>query len=194
MFSDPYIEAKAAHSAAYFLKKAGGSLELLKLMKLMYLAERRCYAQYGRPMIGDRPMADRHGPVLDGVYRAAADENHRDGHAGPTWRSLILPRDGNDIVLRDPDPTLKKLSRADRLLMDEVWEEHKDKTSSQLRKWTHLHCPEYDELSFTEWDPRKPIELDHLLMGIGFSGEEVAQLMESLAQQEHVDAQLRRAA
>ncbi len=35
-----FNERKAAQAAAYLLHKAGGKLPLLKLMKLMYLAER----------------------------------------------------------------------------------------------------------------------------------------------------------
>ena len=190
MFRDPYSEAKAAHAAAYLLKKAGGTLELLKLMKLMYLTERGFYARYGRPMIGDEPYADRHGPVLESVYRAAADAND----AGPTWNALIMPRDGNDLDLKDADAPLKKLSHADRNLLDEVWAEHGHRSGSALRKWTHKHCGEYDELSFTDWDPRRPIALSRLLSEVGFSPEEVEQITEQKMAHERLDALLLRAA
>lgn len=186
MFKDTFSEAKAAHAAAYLLKKAGGSLELLKLMKLMYLAERGFYERYGRPMIGDQPMADRHGPVLDSVYRAAADV--RD--AGPTWQQLICPRQDNDIDLKDNAVQLKKLSQADRNVLDAVWEEHGHKTGSQLRKWTHRNCKEYDELSFTQWDPRRRIELTRLLTEVGYSSEEASLLVAEQAASEHFDQQL----
>lgn len=138
-------------------------------MKLMYIAERGFYARYGRPMIGDEPMADRHGPVLESVYRAAADVHD----AGATWRQLICPRQDNDIDLRDLEAPLNKLSQADRKILDQVWDEHGTKTGSQLRKWTHKYCKEYDELSFTEWAPRKPIELHRLLAEVGFSPDEI---------------------
>lgn len=165
-------------------------MELLKLMKLIYLAERSCYVKHGRAMIGDEPMADRHGPVLESVYRAASDEKS----AGRTWQTLICPRDGNDIVLRDPNASLKKLSDADRALMDEVWETHKDKTSSDIRNWSHDHCPEYDELSFTTYAPRKPIDMRRALVAEGYTAEEASQLMADVAEQNYVDQQLLKAA
>lgn len=189
MFSDPLSEAKAAHAAAYFLQKAGGTLELLKLMKLMYLSERASYATYGRPMIGDEPYADRHGPVLESVYRSANGES-----VGPTWKALISPRDGNDIDLRERDVPLKKLSSADRIVLDEVWNEHGHKSGSQLRKWTHRHCAEYDELSFTDWDPRRPIDMQRLLTVIGFSAEECADIISQKELNERLDKSLLQAA
>jgi hypothetical protein len=36
--------------AAYFLNRAGGSMEHVKLMKLMYLADRECMNQYWFPI------------------------------------------------------------------------------------------------------------------------------------------------
>ena len=45
-----FDEKKAAQAAAYFLLRAGGRLEVLKLMKLLYLAERRSFEKYGEPM------------------------------------------------------------------------------------------------------------------------------------------------
>lgn len=188
MFNTPSSEAKAAHAAAYLLKKAGGSLELLKLMKLMYLAERSFYERYARPMIGDVPMADRHGPVLDSVYRAAAGVAPND--VGPTWSQLICPRQDNDIDLKDGSVQLKKLSQADRNVLDAIWKEHGQKTGSQLRKWTHRYCEEYDALSFAEWAPRRPIQLQRLLTAVGFSAEEAEGVIAEQRSFEHLDRQL----
>lgn len=185
MFKNRYSEAKAAHAAAYFLKLGNGSLELLKLMKLMYLAERSFYARYSRAMIGDEPYADRHGPVLDSVYRAASDYSND----YPTWRELICERQGNDIDLKDRSVALLKLSQADRKVLDAVWDEHGHRTGSQLRKYTHRFCPEYDELSFTLWSPRRPINMTRLLTSVGMSEAEAAavivekQISEKLEQQ-----------
>lgn len=192
MFIDPYSEAKAAHVAAYFLKKAGGSTELLKLMKLMYLAERESYSRFGEPLIGDEPYADRHGPVLDSVYKSASDQNA----AGPTWKALILSRDGNsnNIKLKIPEPKLTKLSHADRNILEFIWLEFGGKTASALRKWTHKYCSEYSELSFEKWDPRAPIDLNRLLTAVGFSTAQANERVVGLAAQQEVSYQLLKAA
>jgi len=42
-----FQEPKAAQAAAFMLYRANGKLEVLKLMKLMYLAERESFARFG---------------------------------------------------------------------------------------------------------------------------------------------------
>ena len=59
-----YSERKAAQVAAWFLREAGGRLSHLKLIKLMYLADRQAMADTGYPITFDRVVAMPHGPVL----------------------------------------------------------------------------------------------------------------------------------
>src|SRR6266487_2727273 len=59
-----FNEKKAAQVAAFFLHRARGELEILKLMKLMYLAERASYKKFGEPLIGDKLVSMDNGPVL----------------------------------------------------------------------------------------------------------------------------------
>lgn len=63
-----FSERKAAEAAAFLLLKGGGGLELLKLMKLMYLAERESFKKYGESITGDAFVSMQHGPVLSGTY------------------------------------------------------------------------------------------------------------------------------
>ena len=46
-------EEKAAQAAALFLLKAGGPMPHLKLMKLLYIADRESYRRRGSPITGD---------------------------------------------------------------------------------------------------------------------------------------------
>ena len=39
-----------------------------RILKLLYLAEKECLAQRGRPLLGDEIFAMQHGPVLSAVY------------------------------------------------------------------------------------------------------------------------------
>lgn len=59
-----YREDKATQTAARLLSHAGGRLPVLKLMKLLYLAERRAIVEYGRPMVFDSYCSMPHGPVM----------------------------------------------------------------------------------------------------------------------------------
>ena len=59
-----YSDEKIGQIAGYFLTKSAGRMPHLKLMKLMYLADREALRQYGRPMTFDNFVALPHGPVL----------------------------------------------------------------------------------------------------------------------------------
>ena len=63
-----FDEKVAANMAAAFLFLAGGELYFLKLMKLMYLAERKSYQLYAEPIVGDRMVSMNYGPVLSNTY------------------------------------------------------------------------------------------------------------------------------
>ena len=68
MLKNLFNEKKAAQAAAYFLFRAATPLSVLKLTKLLYLAERRSFERFGEPMIGENPVSMPHGPVLSTTY------------------------------------------------------------------------------------------------------------------------------
>ena len=57
-------ERKITQVAAYILNKAGGEMHPIKLMSLMYLADRESYDKYGFSITGDDAIATIHGPAL----------------------------------------------------------------------------------------------------------------------------------
>ena len=49
-----YKERKAAQTAAFFALRSGGSINILKLAKLLYLAERESMEKFDEPLFYDR--------------------------------------------------------------------------------------------------------------------------------------------
>lgn len=58
-----YDVTKAAQVIAFFALKQGGSINVLKVTKLAYLAERECMARYDEPMFYDELASLPEGPV-----------------------------------------------------------------------------------------------------------------------------------
>jgi len=58
---------KATQAINYLTKKEGGQIDKLKLMKLIYFADRYHLRRYGRPMFNDTYFAMRLGPVGSSV-------------------------------------------------------------------------------------------------------------------------------
>ncbi|MFM2383700.1 MAG: hypothetical protein RIQ72_272 [Candidatus Parcubacteria bacterium] len=58
---------KATQAINFFIKKEGGQIDKLKLIKLIYFADRYHLRNYGRPIINDTYFAMPKGPVASSV-------------------------------------------------------------------------------------------------------------------------------
>lgn len=173
---------RAAQAAALFLLKAGGTMPRVKLMKLLYLADRESYRVHGAPITRDRMVSTPQGPVLSGVYdlmtgkRAAAD-----------WLAYVGPLRDKTLELAPgvtEETPMGSLSKANRSVIDDVWRRLGGAGSKEIAKATH---------AFGEWeDPRgssKPIERYALLTkGLGMASEEVQALVEEEEDEDRLDA------
>lgn len=186
MIKNLFNEKKAAQAAAFFLFQARQPMSVLKLMKLLYLAERRSFERHGSPMIGDRLVSMPHGPVLSVTY------NHMSGELESTeggWDSWIADRAGHDLDLRDraalKDPAdLLELSDADVEILAEVWGQFGRMSQWELRDWTHDNCPEWK-------DPEGsmiPMRLEDLFAALKYSPEQTREAMERLEGESAVTA------
>ena len=185
-----FDERKAAESAAFLLFKAGGRLPLIKLVKLMYLAERLSLKRYGEPLTGDHLVAMPHGPVLSMTY------DHING-ALPSvdggWETWISDRAGHVVALRDeskirsPELDLLRLSDSDLEVLGEVWCEFGHWDRWALVKYTHSDaCPEWEDPDGSS----RPILYETLFSKLGYSDEQAALLVERFAVQRALNASM----
>lgn len=58
-----YEKDRAYNATLWLLHQHGGMLNRLKLIKLVFLADLEHLAKYGRPIVGGRYVAMKHGPV-----------------------------------------------------------------------------------------------------------------------------------
>ena len=62
-----FRQAKTTQLACQFLRLAGGRMSYMKLIKLLYLVDRRSLLARGVPVTYDRYVSMRHGPFLSGT-------------------------------------------------------------------------------------------------------------------------------
>ncbi|WP_133510573.1 Panacea domain-containing protein [Candidatus Thiosymbion oneisti] len=139
-----FNERKAAQMAAYLLHKRGGTMSHLKLMKLLYLADREAMDRYGAPISGDLLVAMPHGPALSNTL------NHMDGDVESSpggWTDWISDQADYELRLRNPvsPEDLDELSEAELDVLDAVWEQFGSMGRWVLRDYTHTHCPEWED-------------------------------------------------
>jgi uncharacterized phage-associated protein len=63
-----YERDKAKHAVLWLLHRHGGSLDKMKLLKLVFFADREHLAEHARPIVGGTYVAMPHGPVPSELY------------------------------------------------------------------------------------------------------------------------------
>jgi uncharacterized phage-associated protein len=179
-----FNEIKAAQVAAFFLFKGGRRLPVLKLMKLMYLAERASLKKYGETITGDTLVSMRHGPVLSNTYDYISDqcESAPDG-----WSAWVNDRENHELALAkeftDAKQALLELSDADIEILEEIWDGYGHYGKFQLRDLTHKICPEWENPGFSS----SPIPYSRVLSYLGYSHEKALELEARIFEQRQVE-------
>lgn len=130
---------KAIQAVAALLRHADPSGlrdNYTRVLKLLYLAERECLAQRGRPLLGDEVVAMPHGPVLSAVYDLILNR-HFDSS---DWNTFIGHERFDIYVITDPDND--ELSPFEIKLLEQIADAHIGEDQWQLIELCHA-LPEW---------------------------------------------------
>lgn len=143
-----FNEIKVAQMAAYLLQKRGGRMAYIKLMKLLYLADREYMILYGNSMSGDQAVSMKNGPVLSQTYDLLKGGAPEDASA---WDEWISGESNYEVSIKKPvhgfdvEDVYDELSRANCRVLDRVFAEYGHYTRFQLCDLTHQICPEWQD-------------------------------------------------
>ena len=134
---------KIAQMAAFFTSQEGGDIYVLKLMKLLYLADRESIDRYGVPISYDRMISMDHGPVLSSALNLT--NGFLTGPAAEQWDAWISDRADHRVsLLRDATRgNLDHLSDADIEVLEVVWDNFGQMTRYEIRDYTHRELGEW---------------------------------------------------
>ncbi|MAC48205.1 MAG: hypothetical protein CMI12_15360 [Oceanospirillum sp.] len=178
-----FTERKAAQIAAFFLLKRGGRMSHLKLMKLMYLADREAMRDYGFPISDDCAVSMPHGPVLSRTLECI------DGNVEPVaggWESWITDKANHEVALSHQVTSiddLDEISPAEISVMEKVWQEFGHMTRWQIRDYTHDQCPEWQDPNGSS----RPISDQDIFRAVGYDTATAKNLSASLQEQRKLD-------
>ena len=175
----------AGQMAAWFLNKEGGRMAHLKLMKLLYLAERTSIQENCYPILGDKLVSMDHGPVLSVTL------NYMQGYKTPGngWDKWVSPKENHEVSLakRYNADDLGLLSEAVLKVLENVWERFGHMDQWEIRDYTHKHCPEWKDPNGSS----NQITYESLLTALGYGEKEATKTaLEFRAQQEIAKALL----
>ncbi len=164
--------------SAFFAEREGGEIEILKLMKLLYLTERESFRRRGRSITNDEMYSLPHGPILSKAYDLARHKaNPREQHE---WNKWFAERASGDVNVKLRCPVsmdeLDYFSQRDEEMVNNIWNQFGKMSAWQLRNYTHEHCKEWI-------DPHgscKRIEEIDVLRAVGVEEEEALGLAEAI--------------
>jgi uncharacterized phage-associated protein len=144
----PETSYKKATQALNFLarKKDGNTINKMKAIKLIYLADRLHLRKYGRPVTGDIYWAMKLGPVGSKTKRAA--ELDLPENILSYTKKYIKPTDDKKhslISIKEPD--LNVFSKTDIECLEKVYDTFSDRDQFELAELTHKYpeWPKYEK-------------------------------------------------
>lgn len=171
-----YDPLKAAQIIAYFAMQEGNAINVLKAVKLVYLADRESLKRRGHPIQDEARVSMPYGPVNSTTLNYLNGAFRNDGG----WSEVLRDRDDNNVGLANPNLTEKSLdclSDGDLRILGDIWAEFGKMDGFDLADWTHNHIAEWQ-------DPKgssTPIPLDRIMTAVGLENPiERARELESL--------------
>ncbi len=128
----------------FFARKEGGSINKMKAIKLIWLADRAHLRKYGRPITNDRYYAMQYGPVpsntkdlceCDNIFLGEAEKKERDKYINPHHNNIKY--DSLNEVNDD------FFSETDLEILDEIYE--------VFGKYEHYYLADNISHIFPEW-------------------------------------------
>jgi hypothetical protein len=141
----PFNEVKTTQAASRFLELAGGKLNYMVLIKLLYLLDRASLLKWGRTVTFDEYYSMKHGPVLSEVLSLITEmtppfeRGYWAEHisAPSDWSVTLRTKAGDDA-----------LSESEDELIQSVFEEHWRYFAEDpfvFVKFLHDNLPEWTE-------------------------------------------------
>ncbi len=143
---------KATQAAAVLLRYENGKMEHMRLLKLLYIADREAIREVGSPISLSKSVAMEHGPLSSDVYDLINGVRTDEGQ----WSNFIR-KHGINLELMD-DPGRGKLSAYEIDKLNEVSQRYEHLPSWELAEETH---------NFPEWEKNKPPKGSSRLIPLG---------------------------
>lgn len=155
-------------------------MKYLKLIKLLYLADREDLSRWGRPITTDNYVSMDNGPVLSQILKRI-DDGAAPGE--PTfWTEHIVPCGDWDVMLT-ADPSDGQLSKAEDRILDEIFGQYGHRNRWDIVNYVHT-LPEWQDPAGSAI----PIAYRDILKALNKSDEEIGAIEAELEQLDQIEA------
>jgi uncharacterized phage-associated protein len=150
---------KSTQSLNYFALQAGGSINKLKALKLLFFADRYHLRKYGRPVSECVYFAMKHGPVASEAKNVAEENRGLSDAALNYSRKFVRKEDDYEYsTVAEVDDSV--LSDSDREALNFAWRNFGSFGKYTLRTITH-HYPEWKKHE-RQLKDKKSVPMDYV--------------------------------
>jgi uncharacterized phage-associated protein len=177
-----FNQRKVAQMAAHLLDRGRGRMNYLKLMKLLYLADRESMKRHGEPISGDRYVSMDHGPVLSQTFNLIKGAVKFQEHG---WSHWIVDNADYDVSLKHKVSrgALDELSEADVDVLNDTYAKFGRMSAWDLVEYTHRYCREWENPNGSSI----PIPYTAIFKALGRSPAEAKKLAARLEHENRID-------
>lgn len=180
MIEFKFNEEKTTQAALLFLEKNNKSMNYMKLIKLLYLADRYALIHWERPLTGDNYVSMPLGPVVSQTYDMIKSKHY------PYWSKHITYPSHYEVQIKEGLPELGKLSKAETELIDNLSTEHKNRNQYELKDYCHDECGEWEEIE----SGSKPIHIETILKEGNKTDEDIKRIKHEVTSLNYVNEML----
>ena len=178
-----FKERKATQVAALLIKHNGGqSIDKYKLLKLIYLVDRKALELWGHSVTYDTPENFPYDPIGPGPTPSHTYDlidppkrNLKETSSTSSYWSQFFSNYGGTVSLPSLFPGVGDLSPAEIGLIHEIFEEFGHKTFGELKEYLQA-LPEYKDIEGSSG----PIKWETLLQAVGWTGEDLEEVKKDL--------------
>jgi len=172
---------KATEASALLLKLNGGSMDKMKLIKLLYFADRKAFEKWERPITNDIYYSMKGGQVLSGVLDLINNNIECS-----VWQKHIEKVNKITIQLCDSEPLIpQKLSAAEVKLLENIYINYGHLSGDALGNLTK----EFKEYKRTE---RRERTYPGEILGAIFEERDVTRIQQQLEEKAYLELALER--
>ena len=172
---------KVTEAACLFLERDGGQMNVMKLVKLIYLLDRLSLDRRNSPICGGDYLSMRNGPVTSEVLDLI-NAGRLLGESDQRWEQCVSNRTNHEVKLEIMPPR-EHLSDTEVSLLGEIWAEHGGKDQWQLVDWCHHHCKEWVPVA----NDCAPIAVEQVGIALGKSPEQINRLRQEAIELNQLD-------
>jgi uncharacterized phage-associated protein len=159
-----FSHRKATQALNFFARKAGGQINKMKALKLIFFADRYHLRQYGRPITNDEYFAMEYGPVPSGCKDLAEASDFLDPHER-SYAGRFLQRTSQYDFASVSEVEEPVFSKSDLEALEFAWQHFAGYDPFRLKDITH-HYPEWKRHEAALQSPdvsRIPMSYRHFL-------------------------------